>query len=154
MKNNKVLIIVFLVLATVLLYFIFLSKNQNLNFFPKKYLPTFKNEEKSQTQMNQVGNQQQSEIPMSAPVEDGLSLQLLEPKPKEVFKSSQITVSGKTAPLAEVYLNDRQTMADNSGNFSFVYNLDEGENLLTIVANDAFGNYAEKEITVFLETSQ
>ena len=40
------------------------------------------------------------------------------------------------------------------GNFSVNYNLDEGENLLTIVANDQAGNYAEKEMTVFLQTQE
>jgi len=34
------------------------------------------------------------------------------------------------------------------------YNLDEGENLLIITANDQDGNYAEKEITVFLQTQE
>lgn len=59
-----------------------------------------------------------------------------------------LTVRGKTAPNAEVFVNDVDTKADASGNFSASITLDEGENPVVIVANDANGNSAEQDIMV------
>ena len=81
-------------------------------------------------------------------------LEIIEPKENVTYNNPSIKVSGKTSAYAEVYVNDIQTKADEKGYFSLNYNLDEGENLLTITANDQDGNYAEKEITVFLQTQE
>lgn len=81
-------------------------------------------------------------------------LEIIEPKENVTYNNPSIKVSGKTSAYAEVYVNDIQTKADEKGYFSLNYNLDEGENLLIITANDQDGNYAEKEITVFLQTQE
>lgn len=65
---------------------------------------------------------------------------------------SSLTIVGKTAPLASVYINDSQLTADNAGNFSTKITLDEGENIIYILAHDNLGEAAEKEITVTLES--
>jgi hypothetical protein len=83
-----------------------------------------------------------------------LILEIIEPKENVTYNNPSIKVSGKTSAYAEVYVNDIQTKADEKGYFSLNYNLDEGENLLIITANDQDGNYAEKEITVFLQTQE
>ncbi len=146
MKKNNTLVIIFFILLIVIGFLFFLTKKQNFNNLRLKNI--FQN--------NQVGqkNFNQSEIPTIEPVSQGITLEINEPKANAVFSRLAIKVSGKTSPEAEVYLNDRQTKADAAGNFSFDYNLDEGENLLTVVANDASGNYAEKEITVYLQTNE
>jgi hypothetical protein len=79
----------------------------------------------------------------------GLTLEITEPKANTTYTNPSIRVFGKTSAYAEVYINKIRTRADEKGYFSLNYNLDEGENLLTITANDKDGNYAEKEITVF-----
>jgi len=83
-----------------------------------------------------------------------LILEIIEPKENFTYNNPSIKVSGKTSAYAEVYVNDIQTKADEKGYFSLNYNLDEGENLLTITANNQDGNYAEKEITVILQTQE
>jgi hypothetical protein len=98
------------------------------------------------TENNQVN------LPTEQPVASGINLEILEPKANSIVNNQTIKIIGKTTPLAEVYINDKETKADSLGNFSLNYNLDEGENVLTIIANDENGNYAEKEIVITLQT--
>lgn len=79
-------------------------------------------------------------------------LEINSPKDKQTFNQSSITVSGKTTKNSEVFVNDQETKSDDQGNFSLTYNLDEGENILMIIANDDNGNYLEKQLTVYLDT--
>lgn len=65
---------------------------------------------------------------------------------------STITLTGKTVPGAEIFINDIQLRAKSDGLFSATINLEEGENVLIVIADDDQGNYLEKEITVYLET--
>lgn len=84
----------------------------------------------------------------------GLTLEIISPKDKETMASSPITISGKTSPGVEVFVNEKQTKANASGDFSLTYEVLEGENEIYVVANDEEGNYAEKMITVYLETTE
>lgn len=61
---------------------------------------------------------------------------------------ARITVSGKTAPRAEVFINDIELTAGSNGNFTTSITLDEGDNIITVSANDDQGNSSEQEITV------
>ena len=54
-------------------------------------------------------------------------------------------------PLADVGVNDAETKADATGNFSVTINLEEGENPILVVVSDANGNYSEREITITYE---
>lgn len=78
----------------------------------------------------------------------GISLTVSSPANNTTTSSESITVKGKTVAGAEVFVNDVETRADASGNFSVTITLDEGENYILVVANDALGNYSEKELTV------
>lgn len=83
-----------------------------------------------------------------------LTLSISSPADKSTVASSAIQVIGKTGPNAEVFVNDVETKADSTGNFFVNISLDEGENNLFIVVNDSLGNYAERELTVYLETTE
>jgi len=147
MKKENTLVIVFFILLLIFGFLFFLIKKQNRTNFRLQNI--FQNDgQGSQT------NRDQSIISTANPVEQGLILEITEPKENTTYTSSSIKVSGKTSSNAEVYVNDIETKADIDGNFFVNYNLDEGENLLTIVANDSVGNYAEKEITVYLQTQE
>ena len=78
-------------------------------------------------------------------------LEILSPKQSSVINSPSIFVKGKTVPQADVFVNDTEAKADNSGNFSVNLNLDEGENNITVLTNDSDGNFAEKELIVSYE---
>ncbi|HLD24982.1 MAG TPA: hypothetical protein VJB96_03645 [Patescibacteria group bacterium] len=82
------------------------------------------------------------------PLVSGIQLAVTSPSGNVTVSSPSFTVRGKTVAGGEVFVNDSETKADSSGNFSATLTLDEGENYILVVANDAFGNYAEKEFTV------
>ncbi len=99
-----------------------------------------------------IENKQDQEVVINKKQNQEFFLEINSPKDKQTFNQSAITISGKTAKNAEVFVNDQETKSDNQGNFSLTYNLDEGENILMIVANDDSGNYIEKQLTVYLES--
>ncbi len=83
-----------------------------------------------------------------------LGLNIVEPKNGAVVSNSNLKVSGKTAPNAEVFVNDKELRADSTGNFSITVALDEGDNSIIISANDDNGNFSEQELTITYEPSQ
>lgn len=80
-------------------------------------------------------------------------LQVDQPKNNETVATAITTLIGKTLPNASVFVNEQELKADANGNFSIKVELDEGKNVIYIVAADEFGNYIEKEIIVNLETT-
>lgn len=147
MKKTIIGVLVLVILAVATGYILSLQRNQVLQ------------KVKNQLKNSNIKNQEQTQepldfqkLPTEKPVEAGIKLEVIEPKESAVFSNPNIKITGKTVSYAEVFVNDKQTKADEKGNFSLDYTLDEGENLLTIVANDNNGNYAEKEIVVILNT--
>lgn len=81
-------------------------------------------------------------------VSGNLVLNIESPKDGESVDTATIIVSGTTIPNAEVFVNEFETVADNSGKFSATVNLDNGENVINVVVNDENGNFVEKDLTV------
>ena len=81
-----------------------------------------------------------------------LPLTVTYPATNATLNSSSLTLTGKTAPNADVFVNDQTTKADANGNFSIKLNLDEGQNGLVVTANDANGNVAEQDLSVNVQT--
>lgn len=77
-----------------------------------------------------------------------ISLVISSPSDNTTVSSPSLKVRGKTVPGAEVFVNDWETTADASGDFSVTLMLDEGENYILVVTNDAVGNFSEKELTI------
>jgi len=95
-------------------------------------------------------SQQESKRDMGA-VENGLKLQITSPSHHSSVTSSYITLRGKTVAGADVFVNDKETVADGNGDFSVALTLDEGDNPIIVVVNDAGGNTSEQEITILYE---
>lgn len=83
-----------------------------------------------------------------------ISLVVISPKNGDTLSSTNVTVTGKTAPNADVFVNDAEGKADMNGNFSITLGLDEGKNQITVSANDANGNAAEETIMVNISSFQ
>lgn len=83
-----------------------------------------------------------------------LTLTITSPTNGATVTNTSLRVSGKTVPGAEVFINDKEARADALGNFSVTITLDEGENTIIVMANDADGNVAEKELTVTYNSGQ
>ncbi|GEM_PF-985176 len=89
-----------------------------------------------------------------AMTEAGLKLTVTSPKDKSKVRSAILTVTGKTAPNADVSVNDKDLVTNRIGYFATTVTLDEGENTIDIIAVDGDGNYAEKELTVTYESTE
>lgn len=70
------------------------------------------------------------------------------PVNNSTVKSSGIVVRGKSVPNADVFVNEKDTTSDSSGNFAVNYTLEEGDNYIIVGANDSYGNYKEQELHV------
>jgi hypothetical protein len=72
------------------------------------------------------------------------------PLDKQSFSGneSRITISGSVDPDTRLTINDRVVILSAGGKFSYQLGLNSGENLLSIMAVDSFGNRTKKEITV------
>ncbi len=146
MKKGVVVLIIF----TVFVVGIYLYRTANrlpINWFPSggnNQVEISPNEtfggQTDIVDQGQIGDQQ------------SLPLTITQPRSGAVVSSPNLTVVGKTAANAEVFVNDSSLLADSQGNFSALVTLDEGDNTIIIVANDAAGNFAEKEIVVTLQT--
>lgn len=141
-KGNTLLIILIMILAAGVGYVLFSLKGRlNLN-------PATSNTQNYTLPVTspEAGNQ------TAANTSDKISLSISSPANGATLSSAKVTVSGKTSPNAEVFINDQSTTADASGNFSLNLTLDEGSNNLVVSANDAEGNVAEQNLTVTVES--
>ena len=84
--------------------------------------------------------------------ETRINLEISQPKDRTTIAYPELTVIGKTTAGAEIFINDLQTTADERGNFQANIVVDEGENIIAVVVNDSQGNFAEKELTITLES--
>jgi hypothetical protein len=65
-----------------------------------------------------------------------------------------VTVKGQTQPGILVNVNDQVSSADPSGNFNIPVNLDDGLNVLDIIATDDNGNQGEVVLMIMADLSQ
>jgi hypothetical protein len=78
-------------------------------------------------------------------------LEVSEPQDRSVFvgDKKEIKVTGQTEPQTTVTVNGFWAIIDQDGKFSYSLTLNQGENKITIVAQDIAGNKTEKEKTIF-----
>jgi bacillopeptidase F len=79
------------------------------------------------------------------------TIEISEPQPDQSFElraNQTLTIKGKTEANARVMVNGRLAFADAEGNFSATYQMQEGDNLIKIEAEDAAGNKGSTELTV------
>lgn len=77
-----------------------------------------------------------------------VTLNITSPLDGSTVSTPVLKIVGQTAANADVSVNDSEIKADASGNFTFSLQLDEGDNDIVVVANDASGNSAEREFVV------
>ncbi len=143
---SKKIVVIFLVILIVVAGVYFFSQTGKKTNQP---LSTKEKESKGYSQTMDFNNQETATVAGS-----GLALEISQPTNKSVVSTTTVLIKGKTSPQAEVFVNDKETVADSQGNFSLSASLEEGDNYILIAANDNRGNYAEQELTVTLESVQ
>lgn len=78
------------------------------------------------------------------------NLSIDSPSDNQIFSKEEnsINVTGKTVSGAKVTVNDLWTIVDANGNYSKNIRLDNGENVINVIAVDEAGNKAEMKIKV------
>ncbi len=78
------------------------------------------------------------------------ALEVNSPAPNTTITGDQnkVDVSGKAEEQSSITVNDRFVVVHNDGSFSYSYPLNEGDNVLKIIATDAAGNQTIVERTV------
>lgn len=137
MKNFTLALIILFIIAGGIFLYKKTNKSENIYKNGSNTLPI-----PSQTTASGVAQSQEIPLDVSSPTSG------------QTVTTPNIMVEGKTTPNAEVSINDKDIIADTLGNFSIPIVLDEGENILSISASNKEGNYAEKEVTVILNTGQ
>ncbi|MBU0998420.1 hypothetical protein KJ570_02750 [Patescibacteria group bacterium] len=132
------------------LIFVFLALLVIFSDLPDKNL--FQKFEKISGQKVTQNEEEIKVVDKNLPETEEIFLDIVSPKDMDTVSSSLLTIKGTTVASAEIFINDKETKADKSGNFSVNITLEEGENILTIIMNDSLGNYIEKQLTVTLES--
>lgn len=88
------------------------------------------------------------------PLQNQITLAVSSPTSGQQVNSASLVVRGKTAPNADVAVNDQDVKADASGNFQATVNLDEGDNEIFVTASDTTGNVSEWSTTVTYTPAQ
>lgn len=86
--------------------------------------------------------------PTTAPTEAELFLEVTSPVNESVLNSQQTEVTGKTLSTAIVSVNNDLITVKSDGTFSAKVTLQQGSNLIEVVASDVGGNETSQMIMV------
>ncbi len=78
-------------------------------------------------------------------------LQVLSPLDEAVLNTPQVEVIGSAPPGAVVSVNDEIIIVDEKGQFSATISLEEGPNLIEIIASNASGDETSLLLTIVYE---
>ena len=82
--------------------------------------------------------------------ETGFFLTVTQPADNSVININKVEVRGRTSPGAVVSVNDEITTADTQGIFTNTITLEEGPNIIEVIASDEEGNEARTSLVVTL----
>ena len=91
-------------------------------------------------------------IPVPSPEapQTGFYLEVTQPADGSIVDVGSVEVRGHTSPGAVVSVNDEITMADTRGIFAVTIILEEGPNIIEIIASNEEGDEARTSLTVTL----
>jgi hypothetical protein len=150
MMNKKGILIVIIILIVVLLGLVYLLRTGKYsNGGVAGVMSTLQNVVSSSSPTSSPQAQEVGTVTSTK-----IALTVTSPKDGDTLGSTNITVTGKTSPNADVFVDDQSGKADSNGNFSISLGLDEGSNQIVVSANDSNGNAAEQDLTVNVLTFQ
>lgn len=82
------------------------------------------------------------------PQANQITLTITSPKNGTVLSIPTAKITGKTAPNADVSVNDVDLKADAQGNFTSTVSLEEGDNEIIVTATDDTGAVSEASLTL------
>ncbi len=88
-------------------------------------------------------------IPAETP-QAGFFLTVTQPADDSIISVDKVEVRGHTSPGAVVSVNDEIALADTQGVFTVTISLEEGPNIIEVIASDEEGNEATTSLVVTL----
>lgn len=79
------------------------------------------------------------------------SLEIVEPKDRQLVQQSSVTVAGKTDPGMTVTINDQNVFVDSEGNFKTQLGITPGPKELVFTAKNKFDKSVAKTVTIIGE---
>ena len=79
------------------------------------------------------------------------SLEITSPHDLDKTSKSEIQIEGSTENEIAIRINNIPVIVDGEGKFSFTFKLKEGENHITIIAEDIADNRETKEMTLYYQ---
>jgi hypothetical protein len=80
----------------------------------------------------------------------GVHLTVTQPTDGSIISTDRVEVRGSTSPGAVVSVNGEVMVADTEGNFAITISLEEGPNIIEVIASDEEGNEAAIGLTITL----
>ena len=80
----------------------------------------------------------------------GFYLEVLQPPDGGIVEIDKVEIRGHTSPGAVVSVNGEIAVADNQGAFALTIALEEGPNIIEVIASDEEGNEARANLTITL----
>ena len=77
-----------------------------------------------------------------------LFLEVSSPRDNSIVSSAEIPVVGRASPDATVSVNGQVADMDSSGNFETLLPLEEGPNLIEVIASDLAGDIRTQVLTI------
>ena len=84
------------------------------------------------------------------PPETGFFLTVTQPADNSIINVDRVKVGGRTIPGAVVSINEEITSADAQGIFAVTITLEEGPNIIEVIASNEEGNEARTSLIVTL----
>lgn len=78
-------------------------------------------------------------------------LDLTNPKEGDTVRENPLQISGSTDPDNTVIVNEHLAIVSGTGNFNYIFQMNNGENKIKITARDEAGNETVKEVTIKYE---
>jgi hypothetical protein len=152
MKKRTLVVIIILILISLCIAGLFYSRKKSTRQFPS--IGTIATPTSTPTIVMPPKEEQQKIITKDESIHTTLTLTVISPVDKSTVTKPTLIVKGKTAPKAEVFVNESEGVADGNGNFTLSITLDEGDNPVIVMVNDAEGNVAEKDMNITYDAGQ
>ncbi len=96
-------------------------------------------------------NSASTEVPGLAPANPSIPVRIDEPQDDAVVQASLLQIKGEANPGTVLSINDEIVLVDSSRKFSAQIQLDEGLNVIEIIASDDQGNQESRYLSITYE---
>lgn len=127
------------------------------NFFSSNFTEEISGLKEGENEIYLIGKNTEKNLTKKTPVYKTIykskkpKIQIIEPVNEEKVNKNEVNIKGETDKDVYVKINNNPVIVDALGRFNHPLRLNEGENQITITAEDIAGNIEEKIIKIIYE---